>query len=90
MVHSLATAIQNAVQGYHATYDEGKKKKKKRATTQPLLDCFFQESRWNWIQQGGRTCAIPGMSEISAFPLPPIADGPPAVPSPTSPPSSIS
>ena len=29
MVHNLATAIQNAVQGYHATYDEGKKKKKK-------------------------------------------------------------
>ena len=40
----LAAAVQKAIQCCHVICDA---KKKKRATTQTSLDCFFQEGRWN-------------------------------------------
>ena len=44
-----------------------------------------------WFQQGTRTCAINvGCDEIAAFPPSPIAEDPPALPSPTSSPPPVS
>ena len=80
----VAAAVQNAIQCYHVIYD-----KKKRATTQTSLDCFFK--RVDRIESSKEPEPVPsttGVSEIAACPPSPIADNPSALPSPTFSPSS--
>ena len=80
----VAAAVQNAIQGYHVIYD-----KKKRATTQTSLDRFFK--RVDRIESSKEPEPVPstsGVSETAACPQSPIADGPSALPPPTSAPSS--
>ena len=80
----VAAAVQNAIHCYHVIYE-----KKKRATTQTSLDCFFK--RVDRIECNKKPEPVPSMSGVSAIaacPPSPIADDPSALPSPTSSPSS--
>ena len=61
----------------------------KKSYSQDITGSNLQKGRQNRIQQG--TEPVPstsGVSEITAFPLAPIADDPAALPSPSSSPSS--
>ena len=79
----LAAAVQNAIQCYHAIYDE-----KKRATPQTSLDRLFK--RVDRIESSKEPEPVPstsGVRAIAACPPSPTADDPSALPSPTSSPS---
>ena len=79
----VAAAVQNAIQCSRVLYGE-----KKRATTQTPLDCFFK--RVDGIESSKGPEPVPltsRVSEIAPCPPSPIADNP-ALPSPTSSPSS--
>ena len=80
----VTAAFQNAIRCYRVIYD-----KKKRATTQISLDCFFK--RVERIESSKKSESGPlmsGVSETAACSPSPIADDPSALPSPTSSPSS--
>ena len=75
-------SIQNATQWHHVIYG-----KKKRATTQTPLDCFFKRvDRTESSKEAEPMLSSALVSELAACPQPPIAEGPSALPSPTPPP----
>ena len=86
MLHE-GCSIQNATQWHHVIYG-----KKKRATTQTPLNCFFKRvDRTESSKEAEPMLSSALMSEPAAYPQPPTAEGPSALPSPTpSPPPPVS
>ena len=74
----VAAAIQNVIQCYRGIYD-----KKKRATTQTLLDCSFKKvDRIESSKESEPAPSTSGLSESSASLPSAIAEGPSTLPSP--------
>ena len=61
----------------------------KKSCYPDITESFSPEGRYNRIQQGPEPVpSASGMRDIAAYPVPPAADGPSALPSPASSPSS--
>lgn len=79
----VAAAFQNAIQCYRDIY------KRKRATTQTTLGHFFKRvDRIEPSKEPEPVLSTSNMSDTAACPLPPVADDPSALSSPTISPSS--